>query len=92
LLRHIFAEGGHAEPELKGAMEKIGRWALEIVNRSDMVKGLEIIPRCWVVERTFAWLACCRRMAKDWEKTMASAEVWLHISHVRRVTRLLARA
>jgi hypothetical protein len=44
LLRHIFAEGGHAEPELKGAMEKIGRWALEIVKRSDMAKGFEIIP------------------------------------------------
>jgi transposase len=91
LLRHIFADGGYAGPKLKGALEKIGRWTLEIVKRSDMAKGFEIIPRRWVVERTFAWLGRCRRMAKDWEKTIASAEAWLLISHIRRVVRLLAR-
>ena len=92
LLRHIFADGGYAGPKLRGALEKIGRWTLEIVKRSDMAKGFEIIPRRWVVERTFAWLGRCRRMAKDWEKTIASAEAWLLISHIRRVVRLLARA
>lgn len=92
LLRHIFADGGYAGPKLKRALEKIGRWTLEIVKRSDMAKGFEIIPRRWVVERTFAWLGRCRRMAKDWEKTIASAEAWLLISHIRRVVRLLARA
>jgi transposase len=76
---------------LKGALEKIGRWTLEIVKRSDMAKGFEIIPRRWVVERTFAWLGRCRRKAKDWEETIASAEAWLLISHIRRVVRLLAR-
>ncbi|WP_139135112.1 transposase, partial [Magnetovibrio blakemorei] len=45
----------------------------------------------WVVERTFAWLGRCRRLAKDWEQTIASAETWLLIAHIRRVSRLLAR-
>ena len=55
-LRHIFADGGYAGPKLRGALEKIGCWTMEIVKRSDTAKGFEVIPRRWVVERTFAWL------------------------------------
>ena len=80
-----------AGPSLRGAIEKIGRWTIQIVKRSDTAIGFEVIPRRWVVERTFAWLGRCRRMAKDWEKTSASAEAWLRIAHIRRVTRMLAR-
>lgn len=90
-LRHIFADGGYAGPKLRGALDKIGRWTVEIVKRSDIAKGFEVIPRRWVVERTFAWLGRCRRLAKDWEQTIASAETWLLVAHIRRVSRLLAR-
>ena len=45
----------------------------------------------WVVERTFAWLGRCRRLAKDWEKSIASAEAWMLIAHIRILTRRLAR-
>ncbi|MBB4245479.1 transposase [Rhizobium tropici] len=44
-----------------------------------------------MVERTFAWLGRCRRLAKDWEKTVASAEAWITIAHIRILTRRLAR-
>ena len=50
-----------------------------------------LIPRRWVVERTFAWLGRCRRLAKDWEKTILSAESWLLIAHIKLVTRRIAR-
>jgi transposase len=90
-LRHVFADGGYAGPKLRGALEKIGEWTLEIVKRSDTAKGFELLPRRWVVERTFAWLGRCRRLAKDWEKTIASAEAWITIAHIRIVTRRLAR-
>lgn len=90
-LRHIFADGGYAGPKLRGALDKIGHWTLQIVKRSDTARGFEIIPRRWVVERTFAWLGRCRRLAKDWEQTIASAETWLLIAHIRRVSRLLAK-
>ena len=92
MLRHIFADGGYAGPKLREALQAIGRWTVQIVKRSDAAEGFEILPRRWVVERTLAWLGRCRRLSKDWEKSIASAEAWLLIAHIRRVTRLLARA
>ena len=90
-LRHIFADGGYAGPKLRGALTKIGDWTVQIIKRSDTAKGFEVLPRRWVVERTFAWLGRCRRLAKDWEKSIASAEAWIFIAHIRIVTRRLAR-
>jgi len=90
-LRHIFADGGYAGPKLRSTLNKVGDWTVEIVKRSDTAVGFEIIPRRWVVERTFAWLGRCRRLAKDWEKSIASAEAWINIAHIRLTTRRLAR-
>ena len=90
-LRHVFADGGYAGPKLRDALIGIGRWTIQIVKRSDTVEGFEVLPRRWVVERTFAWLGKCRRLAKDWEKTIESAEAWVLIAHIRCVTRRLAR-
>ena len=64
---------------------------MEIIKRSASAKGFELLPRRWVVERTFAWLGRCRRLAKDFEKTIQSAEAWITIAHIRLVTRRLAR-
>ena len=91
-LRHMFADGGYAGPKLRDALVSLGRWTLQIVKRSDTAKGFEVLPRRWVVERTFAWLGRCRRLARDWERTVESAEAWLLVAHIRRLTRLLARA
>jgi transposase len=64
---------------------------LEVVRKLPGQSTFVVLPRRWVVERTLAWLGRCRRMAKDWEKTIASAQAWLLIAHIRRVTRMLAR-
>ncbi len=48
-LRHIFADGGYAGPKLRGALQKIGKFTMEIVKRSDKTKGFEVLPRRWVV-------------------------------------------
>lgn len=90
-LRHVFADGGYAGPKLRGALQKVGKFTLEIIKRSDTAKGFEVLPRRWVVERTFAWLGRCRRLAKDFERTIASAEAWVLIANIRLLTRRLAR-
>ena len=90
-LRHVFADGGYAGPKLRGALQKVGKFTLEIIKRSDSAKGFEVLPRRWVVERTFAWLGRCRRLAKDFERTIASAEAWVFIANIRMLTRRLAR-
>ena len=90
-LLHVFADGGYAGDKLKQRLKKIGRWTVEIIKRSDKAKGFEVLPRRWVVERTFAWLGRCRRLAKDVEKSIASSEAWIIIAHIRLITRRLAR-
>jgi len=90
-LRHIFADGGYAGNKLKEALAGLGRWTIEIVRRCDTAKGFVLLPRRWVVERTFAWLNRCRRLAKDFETTIESAVAWVFIAHIRNLTRRLAR-
>lgn len=90
-MRHVFADGGYAGKKLRGALMKMGAWTLEIIKRSDIAKGFVLLPRRWVVERTFGWLGRSRRLAKDWERTLESALAWLFIAHIRTLTRRLAR-
>ena len=90
-LRHVFADGGYAGDKLKTALTKIGEWTIEIIKRSDRVKGFIVLPRRWVVERTFAWLNRNRRLAKDFENTIASATAWLFMASVQLLARRLAK-
>ena len=55
-------------------------------------KGFQLLPRRWVVERTFAWLGRNRRLAKDFEGTIASAQAWLMIASIQLLVRRIARA
>jgi len=90
-LRYLFADGGYAGPNLRVRWKKIDCWTMEIVKHSDKAEGIEVIPRRWGVERNFAWLGRYRRLSKDWEKTIQSAESWLLIAHIRLVTHRIAK-
>jgi putative transposase len=90
-LRHIFADGGYAGDKLRDNLAALGQWTIEIIKRSDQAQGFVLLPRRWVVERTFAWLGRCRRLAKDFEATVASATAWVFVAHIRLLTRRLAR-
>lgn len=89
-LRHVFADGGYAGQKLKAALTKSRGWTLQIVKRSDCAKGFEVLPRRWVVERTFAWLNRNRRLAKDFERTIQSATAWLFLASVQLIVRRVA--
>lgn len=91
-LRHVFADGAYAGEKLQASLAAFGTWTIEVIKRSDIAKGFAVLPRRWVVERTFAWLGRCRRLAKDFEATIASAVAWVLVAHIRRLTRHLARA
>jgi putative transposase len=69
-LRHLFADGGYAGEKLEAALKGKGEWTLEIIKRSDTAKGFVLLPRRWVVERTFAWFGRNRRLAKDFEASI----------------------
>ena len=90
-LRHGFADGGYAGDTLRDAIMALGQWTIEIIKRSDAVKGFTVLKRRWVVERTFGWLGRCRRLAKDFETSIESAVAWVFIAHIRMLTRRLAR-
>jgi len=88
----FFADGGYAGEKLASAISHIEDLAIEIVKRSDDAKGFVVLHKRWVVERTLGWLGRCRRLAKDWEATIASSEAWLLLASIRRMTRAIARA
>jgi transposase len=90
-LTHIFADGGYAGDKLRDALKEVNGPSIEIVRRPPGVTGFVVIARRWVVERTFAWLGRCRRLAKDWETSIASADAWILVAAIRRSARSIAR-
>jgi putative transposase len=91
-LRHIFADRVYRGPKLLAAIADLGKWTIEIVTREQSVGTFKAEPRRWVVERTFAWFGRNRRLAKDFEASIASAEAWVLIASVKLLSRRLARA
>lgn len=86
-LRHLIADGGYAGEKLRNGLAQIGQWTIEIIKRSDQARGFVVLPKRWIVERSFAWLGRCRRLTRDVEATISSSEAWLMIAHIRRVLR-----
>src|SRR5215212_9262609 len=91
-LRHIFADRVYRGPKLPNALADLGKWTIEIVTRTQTLGTFKAEPRRWVVERTFAWFGRNRRLAKDFERSIASSEAWVTIASVRLLSRRLARA
>jgi putative transposase len=91
-LRHFFADRVYRGPKLPAALADVGKVTIEIVTRSQSFGTFKPEPRRWVVERTFAWLGRNRRLAKDFEALISSAETWVLIASVRLLFRRLARA
>ena len=91
-LRHIFADRVYRGPKLINALAGTGPWRIEVVTRSQSIGTFKAEPKRWVIERTFAWLGRNRRLAKDFEASIASAEAWIMIASIRLLSRRLARA
>ena len=91
-LLKLYADGGYQGPEFQQAMKAImAQVNVAIVKRSDQAQGFVVLPKRWVVERTFAWLGRCRRLAKDWECLDRKARAFLMLASVRLMLRRLGR-
>jgi transposase len=85
-LRLVWADGGYAnslEEGLLGWARRALGIVVEIVKRNDDAKGFQLLPRRWVVERTFAWLVRNRRLARDYERLTATSETMIKVAMIR---------
>ena len=91
-LRKLYADGGYAGPQFQTGLTRVmHQVGVEIVKRSDAVKGFAIVPKRWIVERTIAWLNRCRQLAKDWECLSRKALAFLHLASIRLMLRKLCQ-
>ncbi len=88
-LKLIWADGGYAGKLIEWTAS-FGNWVLEIVKRSDDVVGFVVLPKRWIVERTFGWIGRYRRMSKDYEMLPASSEAMILIVMINLMVHRLA--
>lgn len=92
-LQKLFADGAYQGPIFRDTLSGIlPAIEVEIVKRSDAVKGFVTLPKRWIVERTIGWLNRCRRLAKDWENQNHNALAFLKWASVRLMVRKLCNA
>jgi len=80
-LKLIWADGGYAGKLIEWT-KSLGGWVLEIVKRSEEVAGFAVLPKRWVVERTFGWIGRYRRMSKDYETLPSSSETMIYLAMI----------
>ena len=77
-LKKLWADAGYRGRFEDWVRERTG-WTVEIVNKP-LGGGFQVLPRRWVVERTFAWLGKFRRLSKDYEALPQSEETWIYLA------------
>jgi putative transposase len=87
----IFADGGYTGTLIEFA-QRWGNWAVQIVKRNDEASGFKVLPKRWIVERTFAWIGRCRRNSKDYEQLCDSGESMVYIAMISLMLRRLKPA
>ena len=91
-LLKIYADGGYQGPVFQSAVKAaMANLNVEIVKRSDQAKGFVVPPKRWVVERTFAWINRCPRLAKDWECLNRKARAYILLASIRLMVRRSSR-
>ena len=82
-LARAIADGGYQGAATAVAVRAEARIPLEIVKRSDTAKGFTVLPKRWIVERTFGWFGRCRRLAKDFENLSRSHAAFVILAMIR---------
>lgn len=82
-IKLVWADGGYRGEELINYVKDLWNWTWEVVLRSDDTKGFQLLPRRWVVERTFSWFYQSRRLSKDYEKTTRNSQAMCYIAMIK---------
>ena len=88
-LKLIWADGGY-RGELPAWVRQTLGWTLEIVEKLGDHAGFQVLPKRWIVERTFAWLNRQRRLSKDYERLPATSEAFIYVAMIRLMVKRLA--
>ena len=89
-LLKLYADSGYQGAQFQNAVGAVlKRVNVEIVKRPDQARRFVVLPKRWIVERTFAWLGRCRRLAKDWECFNRKALAFLKLASIRLMLRKL---
>jgi putative transposase len=87
----LWADGGYAGVDFIAWVKQTYDWVLDIVKRSAGAKGFQVVPKRWIVERTFGWLNRSRRLSKDCERLTETSEAFIRIAMIQLMTRRLGR-
>jgi putative transposase len=78
----VWVEGGYRGEDLLKYVQKLWNWTWQVVLRTDDEKGFKLLPRRWVVQRTFAWLLNARRLSKDYEKNRKNTQSMVYLAMI----------
>ena len=88
-LKLIWVDGKYSGQLVEWVQKAYG-WTLEVVKRAKDAKGWVVLPRRWVIERTFGWLGRYRRLSRDYEGLLLTSEVLIYAAMVHLMLRRLA--
>lgn len=90
-MKKVWVDGGYdGTPFAEWALNELG-WEVEVVQRPEGSNGFQVVPRRWVVERTFAWICKFRRLSKDYEYLTETSESFIYAAMIHVMVRRLAR-
>jgi putative transposase len=90
-IERIYADGGYQGPRVRATAARTGTWKVEIVKRSDIAKGFIVLPKRWIVERTFAWISRCRRLSRDFERYARTVAAFVRPAMIRIMLKRLTK-
>jgi putative transposase len=90
-IERIFADGGYQGPKMAKTVTTTGCWTVEIVKRSDLHRFV-VLPKRWIVERTFAWISRNRRLTRDFERYASTVAAFVRLAMIRIMLRRLTRS
>jgi len=87
----IFADAGYQGPKMTKTIAATGKWRIKIVKRTDFHRFI-VLPKRWIVERTFAWISRNRRLTRDFERHATTVAAFVRLAMIRLMLKRLTRS